>query len=236
MNQIELLWQLQNLDSEMSELEKKLDDYNKLDKLKKIKARFNLERKMMDKNKGLLQERIKEIRSNKTKAEELKYNYLKTEEKLYSGIVSSAKQLELMQNNLEEMQNSIQDLQNQGKALQEEMKSLKEAGKRSKIKLIKYKNSFDSLKNEYTEGREETGKKIELLKEKRKVLVQEIDEGILKRYNRVRLGTDTALVVVEDGKCGGCHMAVSVLCMQHLKEGNYVCCETCGRILYYKDN
>ena len=33
----------------------------------------------------------------------------------------------------------------------------------------------------------------------------------MDRYNRVRLGMDTAVVTIEDGKCGGCHMEVSVM-------------------------
>lgn len=236
MNQIELLWQLQNLDSQMNRLEKKLDASDIKEQLKKIKLMFEAEKEKMAYSKELLKNVMKEIRSNKTKAEELKYNYQKTEEKLYSGVVSSAKQLEAMQKNLDEMQNSIQNLENKGKILQEEAKRLDEANKRSRIKLLKCKNSFDSMKKEYTVGREEAGKEYETFKKQRQALLKKINKGLLKRYNRVRLGTDTAVVLLEDGKCSGCHMEVSVLCMEHLKEGNYVSCETCGRILYYKDN
>jgi predicted nucleic acid-binding Zn-ribbon protein len=41
-------------------------------------------------------------------------------------------------------------------------------------------------------------------------------------------------VTIEDGKCGGCHMEVSVMYTERLKEDEMVNCETCGRILYPK--
>ncbi len=236
MNQIELLWQLQNLDSEIMELERKLNAAEIKERLKEIKLKFDAEKEKLDSNKELVDRGKKEIRASKTKKEELRFSFQKTEEKLYSGIVSSAKQMEAMQKNLDETQNTIQKLEDKMSQLKQEVEDLEEEEKKGKLKLLRLKNTFDSLKKEYTENRQEAAKKYEALKEKRQELVKTINKNLLRSYNRVKTGTDTAVVLVEDGKCSGCHMEVSVLCMQHLKEGSIVSCETCGRILYQRES
>jgi hypothetical protein len=234
MRQIDLLWELQKTDSRIGELERKLDMYSSKEKLKEIKSKFDEEKGLLDKNELLLKETVKSTRANRAKAEELKYNYQKTEEKLYSGNVSNVKQLEGMQKNLEEMQRNIQTLENICKVYEDEKKSLEDQIKKSKIKLVKFKNTFDVLKEKYINGEEKVKKEYEDLKEKREELIKKIEERVLNRYNRVRLGTDTAVVLIEDGKCSGCHMEVSVICLEKLKEEKMINCETCGRILYMK--
>jgi predicted nucleic acid-binding Zn-ribbon protein len=234
MRQIELLWKLQNIDSQIDQIEKELSEYTDKQKLREIKQSFVQEKNLLEKNQELLDETVKSIRNSRSKAEELKFDYKKTEQKLYDGSVSNAKQLEGMQKNLEEMQKSIDALENMYKAAENEKKRLEEQIKKSKLKLVKYKSSFDALKKENTDGEERVRKELAELSDQRWQLVNEIKDWVMDRYNRVRLGIKNAVTLVEDLKCSGCHMELSVISTERLRDDDIIICETCGRILYYK--
>lgn len=77
---------------------------------------------------------------------------------------------------------------------------------------------------------------ISRLQAERKTLVVDIDADWLSRYERVfkHVG-DYALVAVESGSCGGCHMKLPPQVTQDVKKGiNMISCSFCGRILYWQ--
>ena len=234
MRQIDLLWELQGLDTRIGELEKELAVYTNKKKLREIKSKFDREKVLLQRDEAALKEAIRSTKSNRVKVEELKYNFEKTEQKLYSGEVSNMKQLEGMHKNLEETQRSIETLESVYGGYKAERARLEERVRKSRAKLRKYKNSFDELKEKYSEGEIRASVEYDDLQKQRQELVKKIDKRILDRYNRVRHGVDTAMVMIENGKCNGCHMEVSVVYSEKLKEDVMVNCETCGRILYPK--
>jgi hypothetical protein len=232
--QIDLLWELQGLDTRIGELKKELAVYTNKKKLREIKVKFDKEKALFQRDKAALKEAVRSTKSNRVKVEELKYNFEKTEQKLYSGEVSNMKQLEGMQKNLDEMQRNIETLESVYGGYKGESARLEKRVKISRAKLRKYKDSFDELKERYIEGEINARDEYDDLTKQRQKLVKKVDERIMKRYNRVRQGVDTAVVTIEDGKCSGCHMEVSVVYSEKLKEDVMVNCETCGRILYPK--
>jgi uncharacterized protein len=62
-----------------------------------------------------------------------------------------------------------------------------------------------------------------------------IDEGVLNRYQRLRRSKgDNAVVGIEHGVCGGCHMKLPVQIIRSCQgQQEIVSCPNCGRILYY---
>lgn len=78
-------------------------------------------------------------------------------------------------------------------------------------------------------------KQLEELKSDYPKLVEAVSEDVLPRYERLRKSKGTnAIVGVEHGVCGGCHMKLAkqvVLSCQAQQE--IVSCPNCGRILYY---
>lgn len=234
MRQIDLLWELQGLDTRIGKLEKELAVYTKKKRLWNIKRKFDSEKKLLQRDEIAFKEAVKSAKSNRVRVEELKYNFEKTEEKLYSGEVSNMKQLEGMQKNLVEMQRNIEVLDSSYVGYRAERERLEKRVKASREKLIKYKNTFDNLKEKYIEGEIRALEEHDELNKQREKLVKRIDKSFMDRYNRVRQGVDTAVVMIENSECSGCHMEVSVVYSEKLKDDVIVNCETCGRILYPK--
>jgi hypothetical protein len=62
-----------------------------------------------------------------------------------------------------------------------------------------------------------------------------IEEGVLDRYQRLRRTKgDSAIVGVEHGVCGGCHMRLPIQIIRSCQgHQEIMSCPNCGRILYY---
>jgi predicted nucleic acid-binding Zn-ribbon protein len=64
-------------------------------------------------------------------------------------------------------------------------------------------------------------------------LVAGMDEAVLGRYERIFEKKAPAVVPLEHGICGGCHMKVTPTTLTQVKgEKGLAYCENCGRILY----
>lgn len=75
---------------------------------------------------------------------------------------------------------------------------------------------------------------IAKLRQERQGLLDGIEPDWLSRYDRIfRNKGDWALVAVENGTCGGCHMKLPPQVAQDAKRGTaMVSCAYCGRLLY----
>ncbi len=76
---------------------------------------------------------------------------------------------------------------------------------------------------------------LEKLSAERAALARDVDESLFGRYERImRHRKDSAIVPVQHGICGGCHLQVSPQLANDAKGGaEMVTCEQCGRILYW---
>ena len=94
-----------------------------------------------------------------------------------------------------------------------------------------------ALRQQDTLGQRETTMKAELekLKAERDALCKDVDEPVMLRYERImRHRKDSAVVPVQHGICGGCHLQIPPQVIHLAKSGEeLVTCDQCGRILYW---
>jgi len=76
--------------------------------------------------------------------------------------------------------------------------------------------------------------RLEAEQTERETLADPIEPGALDLYNRLfAKKPDAAVVAMENGICGGCHMKIVIGTLQQLRqEEGLTQCESCGRILY----
>ena len=72
----------------------------------------------------------------------------------------------------------------------------------------------------------------------REKLVQEADPSALARYERLlRSKGDLAIVPIQHGNCGGCHLHLTPQIVHNAKHADTLTsCDFCGRVLYYQTN
>lgn len=80
-------------------------------------------------------------------------------------------------------------------------------------------------------------KRVEETKAERTALAAPVEPGALDLYERLLKNKGgTAIVAMENGICGGCHVKVVQSTIQSLKQDEKITqCEMCGRILYLMD-
>lgn len=113
-----------------------------------------------------------------------------------------------------------------------------EAGKARLIEAQAKLGETQKLVNDELAALNERGsgikQRLDALGAERKELASPVDEDTLDLYTRIfaKKG-DAAVVAMENGICGGCHMKVVVGVIQSLKQSESITqCESCGRILY----
>jgi predicted nucleic acid-binding Zn-ribbon protein len=77
------------------------------------------------------------------------------------------------------------------------------------------------------------GTELAKLKQERAEAAKEVDSQGLARYERIFKHKDRALVHIEEGVCGGCHMNLPPYVIHGAKKMDAtVVCDFCGRMLY----
>lgn len=78
-------------------------------------------------------------------------------------------------------------------------------------------------------------RQLEELKSDHEKLVEAVDEGARGRYERLRRSKGgSAVVGIEHGVCGGCHMKLPMAVILGVQgDQEITSCPNCGRILYY---
>lgn len=78
-------------------------------------------------------------------------------------------------------------------------------------------------------------RQLEELKADHEKLVEAVEEGARSKYDRLRRSKGgTAVVGIEHGVCGGCHMKLPMAIVLGVQgDQELVSCPNCGRILYY---
>ena len=79
---------------------------------------------------------------------------------------------------------------------------------------------------------------LDQIKKEREGLLAGVKPELLERYDMIFENKDDyAIVTIEHGACGGCHMAIIPQVMNEVKRGHeLVMCENCGRILFLPKN
>ena len=74
-------------------------------------------------------------------------------------------------------------------------------------------------------------------KEKQAEAEKAVPEDVLARYRRIlKSKKDVAIVPIQHGACGGCHMKLTAQTALSAKAGDHlVSCDNCGRLVYWLD-
>jgi uncharacterized protein len=110
-------------------------------------------------------------------------------------------------------------------AIKEEQATIKELTAKAETGKQELKKRAANIEQELTQ-----------LQSERDKLVQEADPGALARYERLlRSKGDLAIVPIQHGNCGGCHLHLTPQIVHDAKHADSLTsCDFCGRVLYWQ--
>jgi predicted nucleic acid-binding Zn-ribbon protein len=217
---------------------KEINHIKKSEKMKKLESSFeqiNNEFERLNKEfSGLEQERKKLEGSIALNNDKIKSN----EEKLFSGTITSSKELVNYQEEVKQLKQQNDSLENKELEL---MLSIDEV--RPKLNTIseqkeKISAEIQALNDEFKEKVEEIEEAIKILKDRRNTVISSIPEDILKQYEELRVRKDgIALAIMQGNFCNVCGIEIPASQAEGMNDSEKIYrCPMCGRLLIiYRD-
>ncbi|HLZ72948.1 MAG TPA: C4-type zinc ribbon domain-containing protein [Dehalococcoidia bacterium] len=231
MTRVSNLYALQEIDSQIDSCERALSD---------VRARQG-----EDEGQAQRRERIAELeplllsaaheqREAETEVEDLRAKIAPVEEKLYSGRITSAKELQDLQGEVDQFRRQLQGREERlllamGRSdeLQGELDTLRR-------EVVDGETAWLAEQGELAEQADRLTQEIAALHERSEQARRPIDGEALRRYDQLRRSRQgRAVARVQGGTCLGCRIALPSTLFQRARSGMaLVSCSNCERILY----
>lgn len=181
--------------------------------------------------KGLanLEKQYKELDAE---AEPLRAQIKQINDKLYGGRIKNPKELlgyeqegDIIKANLSKKDDTLLELM-------EKIESGKEAAGKLKEICKGAEAAWQAEKGVLQVQADKLKADVAALEDKRTEMLNAVDRDSLLTYEGVKSRKGQAVVRVEQGRCLGCRVTLSVSELQHARGNAIVTCSNCGRILY----
>jgi predicted nucleic acid-binding Zn-ribbon protein len=229
LNLAKKLFDLQALDLEiktaeaaLSDIEQRLQDDSKIKNIKQEYSTITDELTKVERSKKDLEWNIDELQKN--------INQINT--KLYGGTVKNPKELmgfekesKVLKTQLKEKEDNLLDFMAKEDTLLKQKNNTKE-------QLDIAENEWQKEQDVILADKKIIEDQLADLASRRQQSVSTIDDESLRIYEKISSRKGYAVVRVEQGKCQGCRLSISMSEMQRARSGTIVQCSSCGMILY----
>ncbi len=227
-NRLKLLWELQQIDTELDKLDELRGDLpreiaiieNKLNELKEKIQNLRKEKEESIRKREENDEKIVESRANvkKYKAQLLQ---VKTNRE-YDALTKEIDYTQELVDKLEQENNTLADL---NKKLTQEIEEIEP-------EIKNFEQELKERSKDLAEIDKKTEKERMVLVQKREEIKAKITRADLSLYNRIRAAKGKAVVPIRRNACDGCYAAISSQKQLEIRRNDRIyTCESCGRIL-----
>lgn len=232
MKQAQALYQLQQADSRIDMIRKRLHEISE-------ELSQNQAVKQAEANLSEAQEQLSHWQSLQKNAElergQLRAESADSSERLYSGEVKNPRELSDLEAKIQEQKTRLDHLETQ--ILQsmiereEAQKIFDEAQSTLDTVLAEHSDTLGALNQE----RKELLTEVKSLEPERDTLRQEVDAALLSKYDSLRKGKHKVAVaaVVNGDTCGVCGVEMNMREIKEVRRGEILQCGTCNRIFFW---
>lgn len=158
------------------------------------------------------------------------------EKKLYGGSVTNPRELGQIEQKVAEYKHLAGKLEDEILQLMEQDETLGKQISVLKKKKAACERELAALKTAASQKLAEISIEIMEVENELREITPKVPEEWLARYQKIA-GSHNGIGIaqVKAGNCGACHVSLSDMLLQKVKRGDdvIVCCENCGRILYF---
>jgi len=229
MTQARDLHRLQQLDSERDEKQERLEEINARLRQDQALRRAQATLETAEAKIKTLESRQQDL---ELEIESLAQKTQRSQDRLYSGNVTSPKELADLQAEVTSLKRRRQDLEDKLLEIMIELETTQEtrAEAESELETIKTHRAEEHARLRDEKAALEAS--LEEIAQQREAVLEKIDPRDLARYQNLRSRKGGVVVVeAKDNVCTGCGIAVSPHVTWELRQGNLVRCENCERII-----
>jgi hypothetical protein len=165
-------------------------------------------------------------------AEQLRNNIQRINDKLYGGKIKNPKELMSFEQEAAMLKSNLVPKDDLLLAMMERLESRKAEVQRLQELCKTIEAAWNKEKPELKVEREKVVAEVAKLEKKRKEIAEDIDSSALSAYEGIKGRKSQPVVRVEQGKCMGCRVTLSISELQRVRGMSIVTCSNCGRILY----
>ncbi len=235
MEQLDLLWQYQQVDIEVDRFEREMRADPKRQKL--IKDRdFLVEQqnviKRIEGEVAVMADRLEALQDEVTR---LRDSVADLNARLTKQEPADAEEARTHMATAQKLMNSITRYETELGKLRKDADARDRQQHEVRVRAAKVKAEFDALKKTYDEEYKGQAGDLEQLKARAAKASQEIEPAMLERYNTIKRHSMPPIARLNDDRCGGCNMSLPQAVLHKIRAGSAaVECENCGRILLVK--
>jgi predicted nucleic acid-binding Zn-ribbon protein len=228
---VEVLYRLQSVDAEIDKKREILGDIER--QLADNQDRFAAEEKVR-----VVRETIREQRSRLRSLEldlgEVAEKVALTESALYGGEVRNPKELAGMEQELEYLRRRRSVVEDDTLQIMAEVEEQEENLKVAEERLADFEKQWEEARGDLLQEGEQLRARVTALEAEREEIAQMVSGQDLAAYEALRRQKGgQAVVLLENGICQGCRVALPTSVVQRVRRGSEVVyCGSCQRILY----
>ena len=223
------LYQLQEIDLEIADEERKLEQaVSQLGKDEVIVAA----QEKLKAARGKLEELRHQQRSLEWEIDDLASKIKTVDDQLYGGRINNPKELSNLQHEVELLKAKRAGVETKDLEIMDQVESV-EAG------VAALSHELEATTTEWQREQGQLGKEkaaledsLSDLRQKRGAMTAEIDPKVLTLYEQLRKNKKWAVARVEQGICRGCRISLPTSELQQVRSSALVQCGSCSRILY----
>lgn len=231
MSQLQLLYQLQRIDTEFQEKKERLSEV--LRAQKETEAVRRARRRVEE-----IAQALQKLRTHHTdrnlELESVDEKATRSEKRLYSGKVTNPKELADLQQEIDSLARRREALEDQILDVMIEIEEMEAAKAEADAALEGAIKKWERARAELKQEEQKLARRLHRLNEERKKVAPQIENGRLAEYNSLKQKLNgVAVAALKRSRCQGCNMMVSNYTAKVVREGTFTYCENCGRILYH---
>lgn len=185
----------------------------------------------------LLHEASSEVQDKELTLKSVEAKQKMFRDKLYSGTVTSPKELESMEKEIEMLGRQKDKLEEGILELLDVVEERKSALAVAEAALKQHAGELAAYLEKLQQDGMALDARIKELAAKREQALLAVDAALLKRYEAMRAHLGGVVVSkVEGDRCSACHTNIMPFTMRELRAGKEIqTCENCGRLLYLEE-
>ena len=234
---IEQLLQYQSVDAKLREIETEISQSEERKKAVSAQKFLN----SVNDNIALLEKKAEEL-ANKYNESVALYKRLGDEIKEYDGVDETddpeqlgyvKRKAQELNDEIEKLANGIEQISREISAVLKEFTQLKSKTKEAKSQYSEFVPKYNALKASKEEDMKQN--KAELVKIEKQIPPEEMELYKAKRKDKIFPVLYSVQVFGKKPHCSRCGTEFPMACFDSLKKGSLVECDSCHRLVYYKE-
>lgn len=232
MQELNKLWQYQQLDLEAESFERELQNSEDYKNFVKLHRFMQDQRKVLTGLTAQVEDKQRRIETEHKRYTLLEQRQKDGVEKLDKIDKSNLKEVERFRDYFENLQNLLATERREFSQLAKQLEKEDSQLANLKNRLSQARKEYNELQARLDEKRGEFKDDEANLRAQAEVLAKEIDPALMKRYKTAKKGFAAPVANVQGGRCTGCGMELSAVLQRKIRESDEVVdCENCGRML-----